>query len=82
MGYPSGMNANPSASHSAYDSPEGLDPQGMKGDFRSSTYLIVAIIAFVAGMLAGNLRATTRGGSRIEWPSQESLRPHPRSLQQ
>jgi hypothetical protein len=75
------MNAPATFSNRSYGSYAHPDPLEKKDSLRIAAYVLIAIIAFVTGMLVGNSRAPAKGGSRIEWPSSESLRPHPRSLQ-
>jgi hypothetical protein len=55
--------------------PAGDDP------LRLAAYTIVAVAAFLTGLLLGSLSVTAPSGSRIEWPSSAPSKPHPRSLQ-
>ncbi len=69
-------------------SPEGLfhssapvDAAKEKDRSRNLAYVVIAVVAFIAGMLFAGLSKPAPSGSRIAWPPAESLRPHPRSLQ-
>ena len=44
---------------------------------RVGAYVLVAVIAFLVGMILGTLRDTSTGGSRVGWPLPPS---NPRSL--
>ncbi len=48
---------------------------------RDAAYVVVAITAFVLGLIVGQLGERSPGGSRIPWPSPVSVQAHPRSLQ-
>jgi hypothetical protein len=48
---------------------------------RHLVLVVVALIAFIAGLVVRSSSGQAPGGSRIVWPSSESLKPHPRSIQ-
>jgi hypothetical protein len=52
-----------------------------KDSIRPLAYLLVAIVAFIVGVIVGSSGEAAGAGSRILWPSSESLKPHPRSIQ-
>ena len=54
---------------------------GEKDLFRHLSYVVIAVVAFIAGMLFAGLAQPAQGGSRIAWPPAESIKPHPRSIQ-
>jgi hypothetical protein len=48
---------------------------------RHVTLLLVALLAFIAGLIVGSSNGSAPSGSRIAWPPSESLKPHPRTIQ-
>jgi hypothetical protein len=48
---------------------------------RYVAYLAIAAAAMIMGLALGQLNRLTLSESRIAWPSPDSIRAHPRSLQ-
>ena len=66
---------------SASDSLESYGARTGNRRARSVAYVVIAIVSFIAGVMVGQLAGPPRGDSRVGWPTPDSVRPHPRSLQ-
>lgn len=47
---------------------------------RCVAYALVALSAFLAGIVVGQANDATPPGSRIDWPQLSQPKPHPRTL--
>jgi hypothetical protein len=58
-------------------------PGGRKEEdwVRSCALILIAVVAFVTGLMIGQLSETVRNDSRIQWPSPTPVEPRPRALQ-
>jgi hypothetical protein len=53
---------------------------GSDDPLRSAAYWLVAIAAFMTGLLVSQMAERARPASRVEWPAPAPTKPHPRSL--
>jgi hypothetical protein len=81
LSYHCAMNNPAALPEGLFHSSAPMDAAKEKDPSCNLAYLVIAVVAFIAGMLFAGLSKSTPSGSRIAWPPAETLRPHPGSPQ-
>jgi hypothetical protein len=58
-----------------------LAAAGRDDSFRTAAHVLVAVAAFITGLVLGLAAEQKGAGSRVEWPVPGPAKPRPRSLQ-